>query len=308
MFKKHLLTLIVLLAFSTPSFAFDACGNQAREDYKPLEKTYTNGLLFRISKCGVVDSYMFGTYHSDDERVWNNAQVAISYMSNSSVAVFEVTNGNDPSVIQSAMYFKDDSTDNLQTMLGDQDFNDLYSAFQNIQPMPVEALKRMRPWAASVLLQMPKDSSGKGMLDDRLKEIALQKKIRMAPLESLGEQFEVFTSLSNTEQITMLRESLKGLSQLNMLSQQIDQAYLAQDIRMLGQLADASFRMMVDMNLKEKLIKNLITTRNENMANRVIPYVDQGNAFIAIGALHLMGNGGVLNELEKQGYYITPVL
>lgn len=299
---------ILHLPVSGDAHAFDACAPETKDQYKPIDQTYTSGLLFRVSKCGVQDSYVFGTYHSDDERIWNNAQVALGYMTSSTVAVFEITNDNDPMVIQTAMYFPADGTETLQALIGDKDFNDLFSAFQNIQPMPVEALTRMRPWAAAVLLQSPKDTgNSKGMLDDRMKALANEKGIRMAPLETLEEQFEVFTSLSTEEQVTLLRESLKGLASLNMLSQQIDQAYLSQNIKMLGSMADASFRMLADVALKEKLIKNLVTTRNEHMTNRVIPFIDQGNAFIAIGALHLMGNGGMLNELEKQGYYITPV-
>lgn len=306
---KHFVSLafFLVVGFAVPVQAFDACNPDAIANYKKIDETYSNGLLFQVSKCGVTDSYVFGTYHSDNEMMWNNAQTAIGYLKVSTLAVFEVLDANDPNIVQNAMFFSDDSQENLQDLLGDKDFNTLYSRMQLVSPMPPEALRKLRPWAASVLLQAPKDSTGKGILDDRLKEIANQAHIPLAPLESLNEQFEVFTKLSTDEQLTLLRDALGNIDQLNAFSQQIDQAYLAQDLRMLAQLADSGFRLMMDVALKDKLIKNLITDRNANMANRVIPYVDKGGAFIAIGALHLMGNGGVLPELESQGYFITPM-
>ena len=47
--------------------------------------------------------------------------------------------------------------------------------------------------------------------------------------------------------------------------------------------------------------------RNSRMVERMRPMLDKGGAFIAIGALHLAGEEGVLALLEKQGYRLQSV-
>jgi hypothetical protein len=43
------------------------------------------------------------------------------------------------------------------------------------------------------------------------------------------------------------------------------------------------------------------------MAQRIIPYLEQGNSFIAVGALHLAGPRGILALLRQSGYTTAPV-
>jgi hypothetical protein len=37
----------------------------------------------------------------------------------------------------------------------------------------------------------------------------------------------------------------------------------------------------------------------------MMPYMEQRSAFVAVGALHLPGEQGVLRLLERQGYRVT---
>ena len=48
--------------------------------------------------------------------------------------------------------------------------------------------------------------------------------------------------------------------------------------------------------------------RNRRMAQRIIPYLEQGNSFIAVGALHLAGSRGILALLRQSGYDTEPLL
>jgi uncharacterized protein YbaP (TraB family) len=43
------------------------------------------------------------------------------------------------------------------------------------------------------------------------------------------------------------------------------------------------------------------------MAERMQEILNKGNAFIAIGALHLPGDEGVLNLLDGSGYIISRI-
>jgi len=43
------------------------------------------------------------------------------------------------------------------------------------------------------------------------------------------------------------------------------------------------------------------------MIDRMQPYLLKGDAFIAVGALHLPGDDGIIENLNQQGYTITAI-
>jgi uncharacterized protein YbaP (TraB family) len=64
---------------------------------------------------------------------------------------------------------------------------------------------------------------------------------------------------------------------------------------------------MTDNAIIDRFIDELVIKRNKRMAERMQKVLKKGNAFIAIGALHLPGEMGVLRLLEKQGYRVSMV-
>jgi uncharacterized protein YbaP (TraB family) len=55
------------------------------------------------------------------------------------------------------------------------------------------------------------------------------------------------------------------------------------------------------------LDSRFILDRNRRMVERMGRRLFEGNAFIAVGALHLPGEDGILRLLEQQGYAVTAV-
>jgi uncharacterized protein YbaP (TraB family) len=51
--------------------------------------------------------------------------------------------------------------------------------------------------------------------------------------------------------------------------------------------------------------ETMVTARNRNMAVKAAPILDEGNAFIAVGALHLPGPNGLVELLRKEGYTVS---
>ena len=51
----------------------------------------------------------------------------------------------------------------------------------------------------------------------------------------------------------------------------------------------------------------LLAGRNETMAERTAPLLANGGAFVAVGALHLSGKGGLIALLRGRGYGVTKV-
>ena len=53
--------------------------------------------------------------------------------------------------------------------------------------------------------------------------------------------------------------------------------------------------------------QRLIIDRNRRMVERMDKLLRQGNAFVAVGALHLPGAHGILQLLSDEGYQVTRV-
>ena len=60
-----------------------------------------------------------------------------------------------------------------------------------------------------------------------------------------------------------------------------------------------------ESHIQKRFNQEVIYNRNLRMAKRIPNYIQQGNAFIAVGAGHLGGDDGLLDMLRNQGYIIT---
>ncbi|TGR90517.1 polysaccharide biosynthesis protein GumN, partial [bacterium M00.F.Ca.ET.191.01.1.1] len=53
--------------------------------------------------------------------------------------------------------------------------------------------------------------------------------------------------------------------------------------------------------------ETMITSRNKVMVDHAGPILAKGNAFMAVGALHLPGPEGLVEDFRKAGYTVTAV-
>jgi uncharacterized protein YbaP (TraB family) len=83
-------------------------------------------------------------------------------------------------------------------------------------------------------------------------------------------------------------------------------AYLDRDLARLVKVSDDSMRDN-NQRLVEDFNRKLITERNHRMVQRMQPLLKEGQQFIAVGALHLPGEEGLLQLLNDQGYSVTAV-
>ena len=80
--------------------------------------------------------------------------------------------------------------------------------------------------------------------------------------------------------------------------------YLAQDLDGLLHFYEGFDTDMVSDSFDDALIQN----RNVVMAERMDKIIQEQKAFMAVGALHLPGENGVLELLRQKGYQVRPIL
>jgi len=262
-----------------------------------------HGLLWEVSGEGAEHAYLFGTIHSEDSDVLQLAGPVQQAFEASQAVVLEMLLDVDAMMYSStAMLMMDGRS--LSSIVGQPLFSRISRAIQS-RGIPEVVLDRMQPWAAAVTLSMPAPETGQ-VLDAMLYKNALQQGKQVYGLETVQEQLHVFESMSEADQIALLKDAVENFSDIDAMHAELLVAYKQRDLNGLMAISEASMQQG-DQRLADEFRQHLIVDRNHRMAERMRKYLQQGKAFIAVGALHLPGEEGLLNLLEQQGYTVRRV-
>ena len=89
-----------------------------------------------------------------------------------------------------------------------------------------------------------------------------------------------------------------------MMVQEITKAFYAQDLQAIEKAADEKLNNSCDSTPEEE--ERLIYGRNDNWMKLMPSIMAEKPTFFAVGALHLVGERGMLAQLQKAGYTVTP--
>ncbi len=301
---EYCLTALLFIAPAVSASPLDApeCEVlQQFENVKPVAGIYDSGLLWQVSKVGVPSSYVFGTIHVSDESIVNlPEQVSDALIRAETFAMEVVPEAAEIMVIASLMYFADGQK--LSDLVSRPLFAEvvrLLSAYH----LPEDSVALMKPWAAFLTMSYPPEF--RQVLDMQLLETARQNGARLVGLESLQEQIDIFDKMALDKQLKLLSDTACHYDIVESGFEKMKSLYLAGDLA--GLYAYSQRYSLSDDDLYNELIQELLVERNYIMAERMQAVLQDGNAFIAIGAMHLPGEEGVLALLAKNNYDISLV-
>ncbi|MEA3274422.1 MAG: TraB/GumN family protein [Pseudomonadota bacterium] len=270
---------------------------QAQE--RPLEKS----LLFEVRNDNGKPSYLFGTIHSEDDRVLELPPPVQDAFDRSRALAMEAV-PDAAAIIRSmvTMVYTDGRT--LEDVVGPSLYRETVKAMETIG-MTETAFKDFKPWAIVTLLSVPRAQTGE-FLDMRLYKAALADGKSVVGLETIDEQLAVFESLSEGDQVAMLRETLAVRDQLSEVFERLLSAYVQRDLAELMRLSN-DYLHGGDPALAERFEAAALDARNVRMVERMLPLLAEGGYFVAVGALHFPGEGGILERLLAAGLDVRPV-
>ncbi len=248
-------------------------------------------------------NYLFGTIHSDDYRIMDlPGQVTTAFDSSRSF-VMEVIPDAD-AILHSmlSMVFTDGRS--LEGVVGRDRFREVVEAVES-SGMSEEAIKDFKPWAIVTILSLPPAKTG-DFLDLYLYKSALDAGRPVIGLETIDEQLAVLDGLSESDQVELLNETLKVLEQLPAVHERLLVTYLKRDLDELVRLAD-EYLHAGDSEVGERFKEAALDVRNGRMTKRMIPLLRKGGHFVAVGALHLPGEDGILTRLKASGFEVRAV-
>lgn len=261
------------------------------------------GLLWRIEKPDVAPSYLLGTMHVSAN--WVNLLVDdLEPVIQGAKGLVLETLLNDNSQIEMTQAMMFSNGKKLDEYLTPPEMAQIK---ENIPRNSLYqfALQGLKPWAVYMLLSMPSTPPGISM-DALLKQRFEQNNKPVYGIESVTEQIQIFDTLAMGTQVALLRDALNNLSARDQIFKNMVNYYLNEDLDGLWGLRDSLLNGSGEQTLYFE--KKMILERNYLMHDRIQSYLKKGGYLVAVGALHLPGQDGLLCLLSRQGYQIKAQL
>ena len=285
---------------------------------------FSKGLLWRVEKDGVAPSYIFGTMHVTDPRALVLPEAAEKAFQASSQLVIETTEVLDPQGASMAMMarpdlmmFTDGTT--LDTLIPEEDRPEVIKELAE-RGLPLATIRMMKPWMLTSMLSIPaceqaRKGDGVEILDIDLARRAEIRNVPVAGLETIVEQLDAMASLPMENHIEGLVQALKMGDRSDDVFETMIALYTSGETGLImpvlkEALKDLNPEANADADQADAYSEfetKMISNRNQTMAKRALPFVEKGSAFIAVGALHLPGEMGLVSLLKKQGYQVSAV-
>lgn len=264
----------------------------------------SDGLLWKIEQPGTGEpSYLFGTIHSEDPRVINYPENVRNAFDASKILALEIEFTPESSQYAARqMFLSDGST--LKQLIGEELFLLSVKAFAR-QGMQEDQVLYLKPWSAFTLLNTPEPKTGV-FLDLLLYQQARQTGKTIAGLETIEEQIAAMETMPVDVQIELLRDTLENLDESEKLLVATVETYLGGNLDEIEALTTDFFKD-ISPEAVRYFTRHLIDQRNQRMAERLRPLMQQGPVFVAVGALHLPGRTGLINLLRQDGNKVTAI-
>jgi uncharacterized protein YbaP (TraB family) len=273
------------------------------------ERPFGDGLLWRVERDGQTPSHVFGTMHTADRQVAALPPAVWEALDGAASLVLEIVMTNQTrGELALAMFLP--AGEDLGAILGPERFGRAVQAGARYG-IPREQLRLMKPWALTTFFSLPpsevqRQAAGGVPLDQALQARAQSRGATLYGIETPAEQIAVLAGASEPDQLALLDAALEANPRIESIFEAMKAAYLDRDLSALHRLTD-QMSDGIDRDLQRDFLERLVDQRNARMVQRIAPHLAEGNAFVAVGALHLSGERGMLRLLEDEGYTVTRV-
>jgi uncharacterized protein YbaP (TraB family) len=273
-------------------------------------RPFGQGRLFEISQPGKAKSHVFGTMHSSHPTVLKLPGPIAQALRDSRTLLVEVV--QTPALEETlAREMVLPFGRRLDAIIGAELMAEVVRQAR-AYGLPGENFGQLRPWAVMFLFGIPpseirREAAGQKELDEALQNFALKEGIAVAWLERPEDITRFLSGLPDADQVAMLRVTLKQVPRIEEIYEDIRIAYLAGDLDRLHAMS-AELAAGEDARLNDLFERELVDARNERMVAAMMNHLAGGRVFVAVGALHLSGETGILRLLERAGWRVRRVL
>lgn len=263
----------------------------------PPTSPRANSLLWKVTSPQGTTSHIFGTIHLQDSTVFRQRDTILSLVRACDIYASEMHLDSVLKMMQPSAIFLTSKT--LYDLADTSDVNQICNELEKRLPGMKTICSRLKPGAIGMLISLGStEKTAPVAIDQYLWNLAKEHQPRLVGLETLAEQIAVVDQMTPA----MLLEQISQLSREDSLALVMPGMYAMEELDAIAGIGEDT------TGAYSSLMSQLNDERNVVMVTRMQEMLSQGNAFIAIGALHLTGPQSVLSLLEQRGYTVTPVL
>lgn len=268
-------------------------------------------IFFKVEGNGLASpSYLFGTHHLAPLSMLDSMPEVGEALASVPAIVGEIdmaASQANPMALVPFMSAPADST--LTKLFTPEEFDRLNTEFRKwaggFDLMMFDSMKPIVPnmtvALAMVMEDIPDFVPGE-QLDTYLQSVAVQSGKRVIPLETVEQQGEyLFNAVPIADQARALVDLLDKPDKAREEALNLNRCYFSHDIETL-------LKKSVEENEDPRLYETLLYKRNADWLSKLPGILADGPVFIAVGALHLAGDKGLVEELRRMGYEVTAIL
>lgn len=266
-------------------------------------------ILWKVTGNGLKNpSYLFGTHHLIDSEKVPALQKALNFVNEVDAVVSEIDMSDMQALQMKIMQGAMMKGKTIKDLVSAEDYTLVDAAFKELLGVGLDQLGAFKPAMLSTMYGVMQYSKTKKLtkepeaLDIIIQKAGKKENKEIIALETADEQIEVlFNSLTLEKQAEILvksvKEKEKGIEQM----QKLDEAYLAGDLKKMEELYSE------DEDMTEEYKKALVDTRNLKWVSKLNKLFETKSGVVAVGCLHLVGETGLIKQLEKNGFSVEPV-
>jgi uncharacterized protein YbaP (TraB family) len=264
-------------------------------------------LLWKVSDADN-SVYLLGSFHLLKPSDYPLAPAAYAALDDAERVLFELSPAEleDPALgrqMAAAAMRRDGTT--LQQSLPPETWAQLV-AFANKRQVPIDNLQPFEPWYASLIVALTELAAG-GLdpslgLDRHMAGRATQAGKPTAGLETGAQQIEVFDGMAPALQLQALQDTLEESAGMESEVDKLHALWRAGDADGLFEATGAEMKREYPA-----LYQRVNVDRNQAWLPRLKAALDQSaddDVLVVVGALHLLGEDGVVARLAAEGYTV----
>ncbi len=278
---------------------------------------YKSGsLLWKISgKDLSKSSYLLGTFHVKPSAYFDQIAGARASFDASEQVVGEIVLADvmaQAVKMQQKMMMPADTT--YKMLYSESDYKIVNDALTSLFGAGLDQLGVLTPAGIQMsalqilLMKNYPNAASMDVLDSYVQKEATEKQKPVIGLETMDHQIYIlFESSSLQRQADALLCGIKVSAGKNMESEMLN------ELKKMEKLYDSADLNGISALMKENPCPDpqneytLNKARNDAWMMKLPALMKEKSSFIAVGALHLTGEAGLLNQLEKAGYTVEPV-
>ena len=269
-------------------------------------------LLWKISGNGLKHpSYLFGTHHLIPLQFLDSVPGLYKAFNSCEMVVGEMVMSNVDATakIQQAAIMPNHIK--MSDLLNEEEYKMIDNELKSVLKMGLKEFSIMNPSLILTLYEMEMYKKLTGYKDETQSDsyfqlVATEKGKKVIGLENIDQQIKIlFGNGSLERQADILVETIQQKDSILNEIQTLNKLYKLGKIEELIKLSKQK-GSITDFSDEEYSV--LVDNRNADWITKLPTFFYESSCFIAVGALHLGGEKGLIKLLEKQGYHIKAVV